>query len=172
MRTARVWFYLLAASQALFLTTWAGRHEWILRESPSVLLEVRPVDPDEILRGTYILLNYSISTIPDSLLTAPPGPNDSEPGGRICVVLAPQGEFWQAASATLGRCPSGGRDRVEGRLDYLDGTENVRVDYGIGRYYVPEGMGNPRGRLSARVAITPDGRPFLKQVYEEGRPYP
>jgi len=171
MTSMRRWFYLLAGAQALFLTAWAGRHEWILSDSPAVLLEVRPVDPDEILRGTYIRLDYSISSIPESLLTAPAGPRDVA-GAPVCVTLAPVGEFWRASSATFGRCPAGGRDRVEGRLDYPRSDGNVSVDYGIGRYYVPEGKGNPRGRLSALVAITPDGRPFLKQIYEDGRPYP
>ena len=172
MKTIRVWFYLLAAAQAFTLTAWAGWHEWILGASPTVLLEVRPVDPDEILRGTYIRLYYSISTIPEALLTESTGSGDLASGSRVCVTLAQQGEFWQAVSATPGRCPPGGQDRIEGEAGYSDSAGNLPVDYGIGRYYVPEGMGNPRGRLSALVAITPDGRPFLKQLYEEGRPYP
>ena len=172
MNRLRRWFYLLAATQAIFLTGWAAWHEWIVRVSPSVLLEVLPVDPDELLRGTYIRLNYSISTIPESMLTGQPDSGDTAGTGRFCVSLAQQGDYWKTASASYGRCPPGGRDRIQGRYDYKDGSGNVHVEYGIGRYYVPEGKGNPRGRLSARVALTPDGRPFLTQLFEEGKPYP
>jgi uncharacterized membrane-anchored protein len=49
----------------------------------------------------------------------------------------------------------------------------VRLDYGIGRYYVPEGKGTlPRGATEAEVALTPDGRAFLIRLFVDGRPYP
>ncbi|HEY3175557.1 MAG TPA: GDYXXLXY domain-containing protein [Candidatus Polarisedimenticolia bacterium] len=172
--TVRRWFYALVASQALFLLGWAGWLEAELRRSPTVLLETRPVDPSEILRGDYITLNYTIGTVPISAFTAPP--ETDQYGEKVCVELAPAGEFWQVATASPGGCAGGeppGEDRLrlEGRITSV-GADSVALDYGIGRYYVPEGMGTPQGRLTARVAITSWSRALIKEVYLDGRPYP
>jgi uncharacterized membrane-anchored protein len=47
----------------------------------------------------------------------------------------------------------------------------VRVDYGIERYYVPEGKGTILGgRVEAEIALTESGRPFLTRLFVDGRP--
>jgi uncharacterized membrane-anchored protein len=54
-----------------------------------------------------------------------------------------------------------------------DRPARLRVDYGIGRYYVPEGKGTlPRGNTEAEVALTRDGRAFLIRLFVDGRSYP
>lgn len=172
MRRIRVWFSALVAAQALFLLGWAGWLEAELARAPTVLLEVRPVDPAEILRGDYIRLGYVIADVPKARFSGSWGADYGEP---VCIEVRPGQEFWEVASAHVGRC-AGGRsapDRlgIQGSFSGYD-DDSVTVDYGIDRYYVPEGMGTPRGRLTARVAVTSWHRPLLKQLYLDGRPYP
>ena len=173
MRSARRWFYLLVAAQALFLVAWSGWLEIELGRAPTVLLEVRPVDPSEILRGTYIRLGYAISDVPHDRFSSS---DAMEHGDTVCVEVEPGEEFWEVASASAGSCPADADTpanhlRLEGRYSGRD-DDSVTIDYGIGRYYVPEGMGTPRGRLTARVAVTSWHRALIKEVYLDGRPYP
>ena len=174
----RRWFHLLVGAQVVFLAAWAGYHEAALSGAPTVLLDTRPVDPSEIIRGDYIILNYAIATVPRSTF-APPLDTSGHYGETVCVTLAPQGEFWGLAAAALGRCPceappSGERYQVEGMIagGGWNDTGDLEVDYGIGRYYVPEGKGTPRGKVTARVAVTSNCRALLKEIYLDGRRYP
>ncbi len=175
----RRWFHALAGLQVAFLAAWAGYHEAVLRVAPTILLDTRPYDPREILRGDFITLNYVVSTIPASLVSPPLEAGGYYHGEPICVTLARQGEFWGVAAATQGRCdcaapPPDGPYQVEGMIQWGGGSpgEDVRVDYGIGRYYVPEGKGSPSGKITARVAVARHCRAFLKEIYLDGRPYP
>jgi uncharacterized membrane-anchored protein len=45
------------------------------------------------------------------------------------------------------------------------------VEYGLERYYVKEGTGNPRGKLTVQVAVGAEGKPVIKQVFLDGKPY-
>lgn len=173
MRSAARWFCALVAAQALFLLAWAGWLEVELARAPTVLLDVRPVDPSEILRGTYIWLAYTISDVPHAKF---PDPNAMQYGETVCVELEQGGEFWSVASARAGSCPDRdpgepGRIVLEGRYAGAD-DDSVRIDYGIDRYYVPEGMGTPRGKLTVRAAVTSWHRALIKEVYLDGSPYP
>lgn len=47
----------------------------------------------------------------------------------------------------------------------------MRVEYGLERYYVKEGTGNPRGKLTVRVAVGAEGKPVIKEVFLDGKPY-
>ncbi|HEU4402340.1 MAG TPA: GDYXXLXY domain-containing protein [Candidatus Polarisedimenticolia bacterium] len=177
--TGRRRFYLLVGLQAVFLAAWAGYHEVALRGAPTVLLETRPVDPSEILRGDFITLNYAISTIPRALVSPPPVPGSAHFGEAICVTVAPRGEFWEVVAASLGRCacetrPADARYQIQGTVTPAawSADADLRVDYGIGRYYVPEGKGTPRGRITARVAVSHSCQALLKEIYLDGRRYP
>ena len=45
-----------------------SQHALILRHGQEVLLKSLPVDPRDLLRGEYVILNYDISTIEPVLL--------------------------------------------------------------------------------------------------------
>ena len=47
----------------------------------------------------------------------------------------------------------------------------MQVTYGLERYYVAEGTGNPTGKLTVDVALPHSGQGVIKQVYVDGVPY-
>ena len=61
MSTTAKGFWLLVLAQAGFLLAWAGYHEWVRQNAPVILLKCRPVDPQDLLRGDYMTLDYDIS---------------------------------------------------------------------------------------------------------------
>jgi len=48
----------------------------------------------------------------------------------------------------------------------------VHVDYGIEKFFIPEGKGNPRGKIVAVVALAGNGHPYLKSLSVDGHPFP
>lgn len=43
--------------------------------------------------------------------------------------------------------------------------------YGLERYYVREGTGNPRGKLTVEAVVPASGQARIKQVFVDGKPY-
>ena len=164
--------------QALVLVGWAASLEQARARATLVRLEIAPLDPRDLLRGDYIVLNYAISTLPESQLVGR-RPEWSDAGRPIYVALAPRDGRHVAVAASLEReaLPSGGNQRlIVGRLRGAGGRASGGprgVEYGIEQYYVPEGKGTlPPGRMEAEVALTVDGRAFLTRLFVDGKPYP
>jgi uncharacterized membrane-anchored protein len=118
----------------------------ILREGQSVLLRTAPVDPRDLMRGDYVVLNYEISQVSQDLMVG----DIPDDGGLhpLHVVLAADdqghGQVVRASFAPLavGEGEMVLRSKPVQPLDRPSrGTATYTVDYGIERYYVPEGEG-------------------------------
>ena len=48
---------------------------------------------------------------------------------------------------------------------------NTHLEYGLERYYVREGTGNPRGKITVQVAVPASGQGSIKRVFLDGKPY-
>ncbi|MGE3818750.1 MAG: GDYXXLXY domain-containing protein [Isosphaeraceae bacterium] len=127
-----------------------------------VLLRVVPVDPRDFLRGDYVILSYEVSRVA----------GDSSQAGRpVYVALAPDDDGRHYHADGVSDVPFD-----DGRL-FLRGTRESwgRVRFGIESYYVQEGEGlgyeaavRDR-RLSAEVAVAPDGTAALRGLVVEGQ---
>ncbi len=147
--------------------------EQSLAHGKVVLLDTRPVDPRDLLRGDYVILEYTINSIPWSKFS-PALTNDLPNGETVYVLLEQQGAFYQVTQASTEPI-AGDQDhpvlRGLSAYSWRTRTNSTRVEYGLERYYVPEGTGNPTGKLTAEVAIPASGHGIIKQVYINGRPY-
>ncbi len=174
MRASRI-FAGIVLAQVLFLAGWAGSHEWTLRTGQTFLLETEPVDPGDILRGDYVILAYPIQRVPLDRFEPPPTTVPA-PGTRIYVELRQEGEVHRLAGASLAPLrPAPDHVVIRGRAGHgwrAAGANSVRVDYGIEKFFVPEGKGNPRGKIVAKVTVGRDSHPYLKGLLVDGRPYP
>ena len=136
-----------------------------------VLLETRPVDPRDLLRGDYIILNYKISDIPLSLFS--PAQTNALPAGTpVYVGLEKQGDFYEAAKASTKPIASAaGQVVLRGRTQAWWSETNVHLEYGLERYYVSEGHGNPQGKITVQAAVPSSGRAQIKAVLVDGKPF-
>lgn len=172
---------LVALLQIGFLAWMIQGRASILQNGQEALLRVEPVDPRDFLRGDYVRLGYEASRMPADIVSNLPSDTGSTPyGAPITVRLAKQADgYWLPVSAALGGDPTAsGADQVDIRAtvngDSTDG-ENKRqlfVDYGIERFYVPEGEGleieqdmrvRPFGILAA---VDSDGNPQIKGLMD------
>ena len=162
---------MVVALQIVWMVGTAISKELNLRGGTTALLETQPVDPRDLLRGDYVILNYKIGTIPTFWVQS--GPNTYK-SGPVYVVLEKRGKFHEAVSASLTPIePRPGQIVVRGTLDTDNRWGNgARVNYGIERYYVPEGTGNPFGKLTVECVVNAERHDLqIKQVYINDKPY-
>jgi uncharacterized membrane-anchored protein len=150
-----------------------------LHGGKTVLLETRPVDPRDLLRGDYVTLNYKISSVSRNKFEPPlEKEKNIEYGTKIYVALAKcqTNDFWEVTRANLKSFkPHRNEILVCGKHSYtwrnsLE-TNSIHVDYGIEKYYVAEGTGNPKGKLTVKAAVSSSGNMLIKEVYVDGVPY-
>lgn len=173
MNRKALWLSVVVGLQVAWLIGTAASKEMSLKRDTTVLLETMPVDPRDWLRGDFVILNYKISTIPAGWLSANAAENLNN--RNVYVTLEQRGEFFEAVAASLSPvdAPAGGYV-VRGTLeDFRDSlmTRDLRVRYGIERFYVPEGTGNPNGKLTVKCVVTSDYKLLIKEVFINGRNY-
>ena len=164
------WLVLIVALQAVFLLSWAGYHEVVRHTAPTVKLKGLPVDPRDFLRGDYMTLNYEISRH-----ATPAGWQQGR--AEVYVVLKPQGAV-QVIDEVLLDEPSSNDPRrwvvAQAYGDrFGDGKSMLRFDYGIERFFVPEGRGAPRFKtLEVEASISPTHRLYIKHIILDGALFP
>ena len=138
------------------------------------MLETQPVDPRDVLSGDYLMLNYKISDVPGNVFSSPVN-NDLAPGTRIFVALAPgTNQFYGVTCASTNEfAPAASEVLLKGEsaVRWWNATSSVHIKYGIERYYVAGGSGNPSGKLTARAVVPASGHAKLQQVFLDGKPY-
>jgi uncharacterized membrane-anchored protein len=170
---------LLALVQIGFLGWMIAGRAAILRDGREVLLKVEPVDPRDLLRGDYVLLGYEISRIPVSLIANLPAGGKIASGLSLVVRLKQDADgYWRPVSAWLDKAASAaGPDEVDivGRIPAgwdPAGVATVAPDYGIERFYLPEGEGKAIEKdmrvrpFGIRAAIAKDGTAQIKALMD------
>jgi uncharacterized membrane-anchored protein len=179
--TRRYWVAAIAvaALQTAVLGYIIESRAAILRNGAEVLLKTAPVDPRDFLRGDYVVLNYDISSVPVQSIV---GGVPAEPGERsLWVRLKPSdGGFWSVAESSFQPLPEqAGAVVVHTRPFYSYGSstgDSIHVEYGIERYYVPEGAGRALeqarqdGDVSIAVRVSSDGTPQIRSLLVDGKP--
>jgi uncharacterized membrane-anchored protein len=171
---------LLGFAQIGFLFWIIQSRATILRSGQEILLKVEPVDPRDLLRGDYVRLGYEISNVPASLISDAAAGDTSTEAGDIYVRLKRQDDgYWRAVSASLYRPssvePEPGEVDLRGTIGAgwnLAATIPINVDFGIERYYLPEGEGQAIERdmrvrpFGVLVAVADDGTPQIKALMD------
>jgi uncharacterized membrane-anchored protein len=168
---AKKWFWILVLAQAVFLLGWAGYHEYVRTHAQVILLKGRPVDPQDLLRGDFLTMNYDISSVP-----LPPRTIKAD-GSEIWVLLERKDRYYVVAQASYEKLsPGAAQILVRGTSGYNWGPRNdatQRIDYGIEKYFVPEGKGSPSFKLmEVEVSVSPAHRLYIKRVLLDGKAFP
>ncbi|MEO1331263.1 MAG: GDYXXLXY domain-containing protein [Pseudomonadota bacterium] len=171
---------------ALLQTGAIGWMTWdrisILRSGTEITLTPEPVDPRDLFRGDYVILSYPIGLPPQALETAETRP--SAAGVRVWARIEQDDDgLWRAVEladvrpdARPAGAPGDGvwlRARADG---YRDGGRLIvtRLNYGLERYYVPEGEGRAledligERRLQVLAAVDGSGRAAIKGLRVDG----
>jgi uncharacterized membrane-anchored protein len=153
----------------------------ILRNGAEIVLKTEPVDPRDLLRGDYVTLGYELSQIPASEITGYPGASYTEGSDVFVVMKKSAGGTWVMSRVSAEPIDDlrDGEVLLKGRARYMftpQNVETVRVDYGIERFYVPEGEGRSiedaqrQKRIDAVVMVDKKGRAQIKALRDNGVP--
>jgi len=168
----KLFIFVLALQSAWLLGT-VFVQERALSSGKVIRLETERVDPRDLLRGDYLILNYKISDVPKNLFSPPV--NQNLPAGTIVyVALEPDGDFFAVARASTNPfAPSANQVLLQASSAWSgpNVASAVHLEYGLDRYYVREGTGNPRGKLTVEAVVPASGHPSIKQVFLDGKPY-
>lgn len=138
----------------------------------TILLKVEPIDPRDLFRGDYVILNYDISRVPPGGIAGMTDSSSKWDDRPVYITLEPDadGKHWHAAKASFER-PATGRF-IRGKYS-SGGWGRNPLKFGIEAYYVQEGKGlnlekaRNTGHLSAEVAVTPWGQAALRGLHVE-----
>jgi uncharacterized membrane-anchored protein len=165
MKTAR-WVWLVVAVQTAFLLGWAGFHEVVRHTAPTVRLKTRPVDPRDILRGDYMILNYDISRAPK------PAWWSESHGEDVFVVLRDEGGY-AVVDTIFATEPAADETRRWVAAKAWDNSGDVRIEYGVERFFVPEGKGTPSFKaMEVEASVSTTHRLYIRRVLVDGKAFP
>ncbi|MCZ8514667.1 GDYXXLXY domain-containing protein [Paenibacillus filicis] len=140
------------AVQALVLAGLALSYYAVGWFGQDVKLRTVPVDPRDVLYGDYVTLSYDISRLQPSLWRDQT--EKAERGKAIYVVLAAGSDGYAAPAAAYGYKPSAqpGQVVLKGIIRSV-WSEGISVEYGLEKYYVPEGTGKDLEKKASRLAV-------------------
>ncbi len=149
--------YILLAVQILGLSAIYAYYQTGLT-FPTITLNANRVDPRDLLRGDYVILNYDISRVPDQM-------RKDLPAGRVYVNLERTEDSWQISKIVSTKPtiqPTAEKPWLTAR------HQNGRLIYDLEKFFVAEGRGNPTGKFEVVIAIRPNGQPQIKHFLVDG----
>jgi uncharacterized membrane-anchored protein len=163
-------FLLIGLFWVAIFAGFIGVKEFTLQTGREVFLKLRPVDPRDLFRGDYVVLNYEIGTID---LGKTGGNNLYFSKGEDIYVALDPAEKCAVPMAYYKAAPKEelfikGKVRSVSQNGYI-----LSVEYGIENYFVPEGKGREIERLRANelaVAASVDrfGTAIIKNLSIKG----
>lgn len=150
----------VAAFLAVLLGGFALWLGWPLLAGTTVVLDTRPVDPFDPLRGQYVVIAYEVGSLP-----AVEGVED---GDVVYAEVAPDAEGVWRHRATHLEPPAEG---VFLRGDVVRaGPERMEVRYGIEQYFFERGREVPERGLTVEIKVDRRGRARIVRLLHEGEP--
>ncbi len=188
MSTQRILIGIAIA--VLFQTAVLGQMVWaqitLLSSPTEVVLKTTPVDPRDLFRGDYVILNYEIESLDHQKINVA---DDLEYGDDAFVLLN-TAQPTAVPIKVLSEAPENlqsGQAVIRGRINYIDhqprpvtgeaceDCANVFISYPIDSYFVPEGTGTEleeyrdERALGVIVALNDEGDAAIKGLMIEGR---
>lgn len=142
----------------------------LLRDGTEVVLETGAIDPRDLFRGHYAILNLAITTIDRSAVTVDP---DLQPGQPVYVVLSPGADLYWQPVALLAAAPQDGRPVLRGHYDYGYDTQ-IFLRFPIDRYFAPKDRAlelealDRAGRMGVILALDGSGGAAIKGLMIDG----
>ncbi len=132
---------------------------WPSLTGQTIVLATRPVDPFDILRGQYIVINYEISRVNLS--------SGAKEGDSVYVSLKEgDDKLWHADKVSLSKPDSGIFIRGTAKQSW----QGFGVEYGIEQYFFERNAELPRTNLTVEVKVSSSGQARIKQLLYNGKP--
>lgn len=144
---------------------WVGYHtvikEKLLASGTSIKLELAPIDPRSLLQGDYVILNYDISTLPETIAQSLNDQGIFEDQLQIVLQSGSNGVYHINRLYDPNAALQTNEVLITGKLDYGN-----QIIYGIENYFVPEGTGLDVQQKTkfAYIRVNPQGDALLEKL--------
>ena len=201
-KTKQILLSLIVVLQVVSIIVFVIIQEVRFSESKIITLQTQPVDPRDIFRGDYVILDYEISHLTENT-TKRNGSDKTtccyyefwdETDKDVYVFLKPAGDVWHA----IGVSSSYDGDnlitdtntnitefvRIKGKLttvdniERIDGEENIReleITYGIENYFVQVDTGKTietADDVKVNVKVNKHGDSQIESLLVDGNKWP
>ena len=161
-------FLIIGIFWIVIIAVFIGSKELTLKTGNEILLKAAPVDPRDLFRGDYVILEYEISTIDTGAVTF--DIPDIRIEDKIYVTLDVDKYKIGNISSISKQKPANG-NFIKGTIKSVH-KESMIIEYGIESYFVPEGLGGEiernREKLYTKVAIDKFGNAVIKSLIMNG----
>lgn len=176
LRLSRRLILPAAMVAALIQTALAGKmivhRAALLRDGAEVILPTGFVDPRDLFRGHYVVLNLTISQIPKDSIEVIGTPRSGDP---VWIELLPptEGDFWRPARLYSERPELTQAPVLRGMLTGDYGTVYT-IRFPVDRYFAPKLRAQEletlraESRLGVILALAPDGGAAIKGITVDG----
>ncbi|GHC67572.1 GDYXXLXY domain-containing protein [Limoniibacter endophyticus] len=161
---------IMAMFQSGFLLASIQQRADVLRNGAEIVLQTAPVDPRDLLRGDYVTLGYDITRIELSRVEGSKENTRRNQPVRVFVQTGSDGvASFTRASFDSTAMPREGEIMLLGTARSI-GSTTLLINYGIERYYVPEGKGlaiehaQREQRVDAVIAVSNGGKAQIKAL--------
>ncbi len=179
-RSRRAWIaaVIVAAVQTIVIGYVIESRASILENGSEVLLKTAPIDPRDLLRGDFVTLNYDISHVPASTVT---GGMPAEAGEKTLSVRLQKSSdgFWTIGESSFDTLAPKPDSVVVESLPFsyypVEPDQSFQVEYGIERFYVPEGRGHDLetartdGKVSVAARVSSNGEAQIRTLMVDGQ---
>lgn len=131
---------------------------WPLLTGTTIILDTRPIDPFDPLRGQYMTLNYEISIIPKI--------EKVNPGDSVFVSLKEDNGIWRLSKASTTKPDTG--VFIKGTIKSV-GTD-MRVEYGIEQFFFERNADVPTRNLTVKAKVDSSGHARIVGLLENNKP--
>ena len=201
-KTKKILLSVVVLLQVVSIITFVVIQEVRFSESKIITLQTQPIDPRDIFRGDYVILDYEISHLTENT-TKRNGSDKTtccyyefweETDKDVYVFLKPAGQVWQAfgiSSSYDGDNVLTDNDanltefiRIKGKLttidniERFDGEENFReleITYGIENYFVQVDTGKiieTADDVKVNVKVNKHGDSQIESLLVDGNNWP
>jgi hypothetical protein len=133
-----------------------------------IVLESRPIDPRDPIRGDFVILSYVAED-----LRGVPGDDVGMRAG-VFVELEDRGRYWEPVYVHRRLIPrEDWRDGYAFVFARVTSLQPLRVEYpNLGYYFIPQGTGNPPTAPDVFVSVSDDGTARIKRLEIDGKRWP
>jgi len=169
----------VVALQTVALVYMIVDRQHMLDASRVATLKVVPVDPRDLFRGDYVVLNYDISRLDVKTVA---GEDKFESGDTAYVIVRKSADGDWTAVSIAHKPGTTSADDIAIRATVMtadditvEGPSFVSLTFGVESYFVPQGTGYDIERqarehkLSVDVAVDEQGRAAIKAIRGDGK---
>lgn len=163
---------LVAVIQLLLISLPLADRLWLQFNGREITLATTPIDPRDLLRGDYVIINLELTNLPVSL---PGGSSDFQRGSEIYVELEVDADGIARAKRVDRQLPKGASLVLAGKVSRVL-ADTIRIDYGLDTFFVPEGTGKaieqlPRDRVQLVAVVDAQGNAMPLRLLIDGKPF-